>query len=84
MGKLFDSGCQALSKQLRVAVSSKMRVKTTEQISPALKSWLDNVIVPALVREYLSKTEKRIEFASQSKFRLECRVPADPDMETTS
>ena len=61
-----------------------MRVKTSEQISPALKSWLDNVIVPALVREYLSKTEKRIEFASESKSRLEFRVPSDPDMETTS
>jgi hypothetical protein len=28
------------------------------RLDPALKSWLDNVIIPALVREYVAETEK--------------------------
>lgn len=30
-----------------------------KRLDPALKSWLDNVIIPALVREYLGELEKR-------------------------
>jgi len=30
----------------------------------ALKSWLDNVIIPALVREYLAEIEKRNRLAT--------------------
>jgi hypothetical protein len=29
-----------------------------KRLDPALKSWLDNVILPALVREYVAETEK--------------------------
>jgi hypothetical protein len=29
-----------------------------KRLDPALKSWLDNVIIPALVREYVVETEK--------------------------
>ena len=29
-----------------------------KRLDPALKSWLDNVIIPALVREYVAETEK--------------------------
>lgn len=46
-------------------------MRTTDQIGPSLKSWLDNVIVPALVREYLSERLGRDEFASESDVRLE-------------
>jgi hypothetical protein len=28
------------------------------KLDPALKSWMDNVIIPALVREYLAEIEK--------------------------
>jgi hypothetical protein len=28
-------------------------------LSPALKSWLDNVIIPALVEEYLAEIEQK-------------------------
>ena len=34
------------------------------RLDPALKSWLDNVVIPALVREYLAETEKRNRLAS--------------------
>ena len=30
-----------------------------KRLDPALKSWLDNVIIPALVREYLAEIKKR-------------------------
>lgn len=29
-----------------------------KRLDPALKSWLDNVVIPALVREYVAETEK--------------------------
>ena len=29
-----------------------------KQLDPALKSWLDNVIIPALVRQYVAETER--------------------------
>jgi hypothetical protein len=32
--------------------------KRSVKLDPALKSWLDNVIIPALVREYIAETEK--------------------------
>ena len=34
-------------------------MKLSEQLSPALKSWLDNVIVPALVKAYVADVERR-------------------------
>ena len=30
-----------------------------KRLEPALKSWLDNVIIPALVREYLAEIKTR-------------------------
>jgi len=30
-----------------------------KRLDPALKSWLDNVIIPALVREYLAEIKQR-------------------------
>ena len=29
------------------------------KLNPALKSWLDNVIIPALVEEYLAEIERK-------------------------
>jgi hypothetical protein len=34
------------------------------KLDPALKSWMDNVIIPALVREYLAEMEKRNRLAT--------------------
>ena len=33
-------------------------MELSEQISPALKSWIDNVIVPALVKAYVAESGK--------------------------
>ena len=35
-----------------------------KRLDPALKSWMDNVIIPALVREYLAEMEKRNRLAT--------------------
>jgi len=35
-----------------------------KRLDPALKSWMDNVIIPALVREYLVEIEKRNRLAT--------------------
>lgn len=35
-----------------------------KRLDPALKSWMDNVIIPALVREYLAEIEGRNRLAS--------------------
>lgn len=37
-----------------------------KKLDPALKSWLDNVIIPALVREYLAEIEQRNRLATSS------------------
>lgn len=37
-----------------------------KRLDPALKSWMDNVIIPALVREYLVEIEKRNRLATTS------------------
>jgi hypothetical protein len=34
------------------------------RLDPALKSWMDNVIIPALAREYLAEIEKRNRLAT--------------------
>ncbi len=45
-------------------IHSKSSRKQTNKLDPALKSWLDNVIIPALVREYLAEIEKRNRLAT--------------------
>ena len=52
-----------------------------EQISPALKSWLDNVIVPALVKAYVAEIELKNGIASTSTLGLESQFKADPSSE---
>ena len=37
--------------------------KHPAKLNPALKSWLDNVIIPALVREYLAEIKNRNQLA---------------------
>ncbi len=37
--------------------------KLGKKLNPALKSWLDNVIIPALVREYLAEIKQQNQLA---------------------
>ena len=53
-------------------------MKLSEQISPALKSWLDNVIVPALLKAYVAEMERNNGIASVSTLGLESLLKADP------
>jgi hypothetical protein len=56
-------------------------MKLSEQISPALKSWLDNVIVPALVKAYVGDVEWRNGIASVSTLGIKSLPKADPSSE---
>lgn len=38
--------------------------KRPAKLDPVLKSWLDNVIIPALVQEYLAHLEKQNRLAT--------------------
>lgn len=46
-----------------------------KRLDPALKSWMDNVIIPALVREYLAEIEKQNRLATTGGSEL----PSDQD-----
>lgn len=48
---------------------NEFRMKHAVKLDPALKSWLDNVIIPALLREYLQqlRAEDRKELAMDSR-----------------
>jgi hypothetical protein len=50
----------ALDRQPRSSRSARLG----KRLDPDLKSWLDNVVIPALVREYLAETEKQNRLAS--------------------
>ena len=41
-------------------------------LSPELKGWLDNVVVPALVREYLNELESKKLACSKEEVVAEC------------
>jgi hypothetical protein len=56
-------------------------MKFSEQMSPALKSWLDNVIVPALVKAYVAEMERKNGIASASTPGIESQLKADPSSE---
>lgn len=38
-------------------------MKATPKIAPGLKDWIDNVIVPALVREYVAEIQQQNKLA---------------------
>jgi hypothetical protein len=56
-------------------------LKPSVQISPALKSWLDNVIVPALVKAYVAEIDLKNGIASASALGLESQFKADSSSE---
>ncbi len=43
---------------------SSRSARLGKKLNPALKSWLDNVIIPALVREYMADMGKRNNLAT--------------------
>lgn len=43
-----------------------------EKINPAVKSWLDNAIVPALVRDYLNELREKNHVASPDEAVAKC------------
>jgi hypothetical protein len=45
--------------------SSARSARLGKRLDPDLKSWLDNVIIPALVREYVSEIKKRNRLATK-------------------
>jgi hypothetical protein len=50
----------------KVAIAPKPASPREKSLDPQVKSWIDNVIVPTLVREYLA-------------FHNKCREPLEPD-----
>lgn len=54
--KSTKNGKGAESERQHRSVRSKSLGK---RLDPDLKSWLDNVIIPALVREYIAEIEKQ-------------------------
>jgi hypothetical protein len=56
-------------------------MELSEQIGPALKSWIDNVIVPALVKAYAAEVERKNGIASASTLGIESLLKADPSSE---
>ncbi len=44
--------------------SSARSARLGKRLDPDLKSWLDNVIIPALVREYVSEIKKQNQIAT--------------------
>ncbi len=51
------------------------------QLDPALKAWLDKVIVPVLVREYLTEMRLGKKFASGVEGELESSVKSARSLE---
>ena len=56
-------------------------MKVSDQISPALKSWLDDVIVPALVKAYVAELARKNRIAPASRLGIESVGKADPSSE---
>ena len=53
-------------RRVRRATKSVSNNGHKPRLTPELKSWLDNVIVPALVREYIARPDSEKSLASES------------------
>jgi len=53
-------GTATISRQERKRVPPPASRKRTHPIDPWIKSWIDNVIVPALVDEWLLRGQKGV------------------------
>ncbi len=54
--KTIESGTETAEERRRNAARS---ARLGKRLDPDLKSWLDNVIIPALVREYLAAIKQQ-------------------------
>jgi hypothetical protein len=52
--------------------SSARSARLGKRLDPDLKSWLDNVIVPALVREYLAEIKQQNRLATTGPSEVTC------------
>ena len=59
--KTTKSGTGSVAERQR---SSARSARLGKRLDADLKSWLDNVVIPALVREYLAEIEKLNRLAS--------------------
>jgi len=60
-GKNSKTGNEILQEKQRKAARS---TRLGKRLDPDLKSWLDNVIIPALVREYLAEIKAQNRLAT--------------------
>jgi hypothetical protein len=51
------------SFQRRLCILCKVRMKSVPKLAPGLKEWIDNVIVPALVREFVAEMQEQNKLA---------------------
>jgi hypothetical protein len=49
--------------QRRLCILCKVRMKSLPKLAPGLKEWIDNVIVPALVREFVAEMQEQNKLA---------------------
>jgi phosphopantothenoylcysteine synthetase/decarboxylase len=47
----------------RLCILCKVRMKSVPKLAPGLKEWIDNVIVPALVREFVAEMQEQNKLA---------------------
>ena len=63
-----DEGELTQERQRRSARSARLG----KRLDPDLKSWLDNVIIPALVREYLAEIKQQNRLATTGPSKVTC------------
>jgi len=61
---------QAPSAESREAAKLAAQTTSGKKLDPALKSWLDNVIIPALVHVYLDELREKNKLASTGQSEL--------------
>lgn len=68
-GKSSKDECTMKQEQQR---SSARSARLGKRLDPDLKSWLDNVIIPALVREYLAEIKQQNRLATTGPSEVTC------------
>ena len=62
---------------------SVQRSRLSDNLDPALRSWIDNCIVPILVKEYLASRQVERELAPAAGPMAECANRENPSGEVT-
>jgi len=83
---VYGVRCFASSPKQTEMIDKQTRApeKISKPISPALKAWLDNVIVPALTREYMAETQLKNGIALTTKLGIESPLKTVPSSEEDS